>query len=250
MDRQGSFNQVAHDYDQSRGGRERAVGFAQQLAEGLVPGELVLDVGAGTAIVTSELAALGYPVLALDISPEMLSLARERLGARVAVADAAALPLATGTIPQAVSTWLVHIVHDPGAVFHEMARVLRPGGRWLVLPSRAPRDDDLMGQLVRQVDEAAGRSRDDSQTLAPLAEAAGFELVSEFAHREKRIWSAPAELADRLEGGMYSVTWSPELDATVRAVRRRAVETLRQMPHPKTPRERVVLDYVIEYRRR
>jgi ubiquinone/menaquinone biosynthesis C-methylase UbiE len=249
MDREGSFNRVAHEYDASRGGRERGLGFARQLAEGLATGELVFDIGAGTAVVTNELAALGFPVVALDISSQMLGLARERLGARVAVADAAALPIAGGVVPQAVSTWLLHIVPNPGAVFREVARVLRPGGRWLVLPSRAARDDDVLGRLVAEVDEAAGRGRDDSRTLAPLAEAAGLTFVREFAHREKEIWSSPGDLADRLAAGTYSVTWSPERDAAVRTVRSRVVRTLRDMPEPQKPVRRVVVDRVLEYRR-
>lgn len=249
MNREGSFDGVADKYDASRGGRERAVGFARQLAERLAVDELVLDVGVGTGIVALELAALGYQVFGVDISPAMLGKARERLGARVAVADAAALPFRTGSVLQVASTWLLHLVPDQMDVFMELARVIRPGGNWLVLPGRVPRPDDVIGGLIREIDEAAGRKRDDSGAMAAFAEAAGFELVGEFAHREKRFVESPAEVAARLETGLYSTTWSTEREAEVAAVRRRAVETLRGMPNADVRRERVVVDHVIHYRR-
>jgi ubiquinone/menaquinone biosynthesis C-methylase UbiE len=248
MSREGSFDKVADEYDASRGGRERAVGFARQLAERLALDDLVLDVGVGTGIVALELVELGYRVVGVDISPAMLGRARDRLGARVAVADAAALPFRTGSVPQAVSTWLLHVVPNQMDVFMELARVLRPGGHWLVLPGRVPRPDDTIGWLIREIDDAAGRNRDDSAAMAACAEAAGFTLMGEFAHREKRFVESPAEVAARLETGLYSTTWSTQREAEVAAVRRRAVQTLRGMPNPDTRRERIVVDHVIHYR--
>src|SRR5215831_3885334 len=138
----GGFDQVADVYDESRGGRPRAAGFAEQLAERLSLGELVLDVGVGTGIVAEELVGLGHRVVGVDVAPAMLARARQRLGDVVVVADAAALPLTTGAVSQAISTWLLHLVPDRDRVFGEVARVLRPGGSWYTIPARTPRPRD------------------------------------------------------------------------------------------------------------
>jgi SAM-dependent methyltransferase len=75
---------------------------------------------------------LGFTVVGVDLSPAMAQRARRRLGPVVAVADAAQLPVADAAIQQAVSVWLLHLVADRAAVLAEVARALRPGGRYLV----------------------------------------------------------------------------------------------------------------------
>ena len=100
---------------------------------GPVGGRRVLEVGAGGAQGSRWLAGQGATSVALDVSRGMLSQAL-RLTPRVALvqADAAALPLAAASFDLACSAYgALPFVADIVAVHAEVARVLRPGGRWV-----------------------------------------------------------------------------------------------------------------------
>jgi demethylmenaquinone methyltransferase/2-methoxy-6-polyprenyl-1,4-benzoquinol methylase len=90
----------------------------------------VLDVAAGTGLVAAELLRRGFRVTALDQSPEMLSVARSRLGARADLVEgsADALPFEDGSFDHLTFTYLLRYVDDPSATLAELARVVRPGG--------------------------------------------------------------------------------------------------------------------------
>lgn len=100
---------------------------------GPVEGRRVLEVGAGGAQGSRWLAAAGAQPVALDLSHAMLAHSR-RLSPAVPLvqADAGALPFAAGSFDLACSAYgAIPFVADVGAVFAEVARVLRPGGRWV-----------------------------------------------------------------------------------------------------------------------
>jgi len=90
----------------------------------------VLDVAAGTGLVSSELLRRGFRVTALDQSPEMLTLARARLDDRAEIVEASAesLPFEDASFDHLTVTYLLRYVEDPGATLAELARVVRPGG--------------------------------------------------------------------------------------------------------------------------
>jgi SAM-dependent methyltransferase len=97
----------------------------------------VLDVGCGPGVHTAALRA-DRPqriVLAADLSPGM---AREA-GAPSVVADAAALPVATGSCGGVLAMHMLYHLPDPQAAVREIRRVLAPGGTALV--STNSRDD-------------------------------------------------------------------------------------------------------------
>ena len=101
-------------------------------------GETVVDAGCGTGRVTERLLELlpGGRVVAVDASVQMLSVARERLGADPRVsfvqADLAApLPLEE-PVDAIVSTSTFHWVPDHDALWLHLAAVLRPGGQLVV----------------------------------------------------------------------------------------------------------------------
>ena len=100
---------------------------------GPVAGRRVLEVGAGGAQGARWLAGQGATAVALDVSLRMLRHADglSPVGPRVQ-ADAGRLPFATASFDLACSAYgAVPFVADVGAVFAEVARVLRPGGRWV-----------------------------------------------------------------------------------------------------------------------
>lgn len=102
---------------------------------GDVNGQRVLDAGCGHGPLFRELRARGAAVSGFDLSPAMVTLARERLGdeADVRVADLAApLPYADDEFDLVVISLALHYVEDWAPTLRELRRVLRPGGRILV----------------------------------------------------------------------------------------------------------------------
>lgn len=104
------------------------------------PGEHVLDVGVGPGLLAYDLARLVGEtgrVVGLDASPDMLKAAAGRLDAlpqaECVQGDAAALPLPDAAFDAAVSTQVYEYVPDMPKALAELHRVLKPGGRALIL---------------------------------------------------------------------------------------------------------------------
>jgi SAM-dependent methyltransferase len=91
-----------------------------------------LDVGCGTGLSGLALATAGWRVGGLDVSSDQLRLAKPRL-AWVVRGDARALPFASGSVDCAAGMFVHTDVDDFGALVLEVARVLRPGGRFAYL---------------------------------------------------------------------------------------------------------------------
>jgi SAM-dependent methyltransferase len=104
---------------------------------GEVAGRRVLEIGCGAAQCARWLSLQGARVVGLDVSAAQLGWARtldERHGTAVPLvqADATSLPFADRSFDLACSAYgAVPFVSDPAAVMREVARVLRPGGRWV-----------------------------------------------------------------------------------------------------------------------
>jgi arsenite methyltransferase len=104
------------------------------------PGERVLDIGSGPGFLVASLAdAVGASgaVYGLDPSAPMNAVARDVIGtrpwARIDDGDALELPYADGAFDAAVSTQVYEYVADIPRALSELRRVLRLGGRALVL---------------------------------------------------------------------------------------------------------------------
>nr|VFJ57279.1 MAG: Ubiquinone/menaquinone biosynthesis C-methylase UbiE [Candidatus Kentron sp. FW] len=107
---------------------------------GLRAGERVLDIGTGFGFMAAEMADYvgeGGAVLGIDLSEPMLEIARGRCGELPWVTfrsgDALALPVADGTFDVAVSVQVYELVTDLTLALSEMYRVLRPGGRGVIV---------------------------------------------------------------------------------------------------------------------
>jgi SAM-dependent methyltransferase len=85
-----------------------------------------LDLGCGTGVAIPELTRLGWTVVGVDVSEEMLSRARA-FGAELHRAPAEALPFDDASFDAAVSIWTHTDVDDFAAILREAARVLRRG---------------------------------------------------------------------------------------------------------------------------
>jgi arsenite methyltransferase len=148
----------------------------------------VLDVGVGPGLLALDLARLVGPtgrVVGLDLAPAMVAAATARLAAlpqaEVRIGDAAALDLPDAAVDAAVSTQVYEYVADMPRALAELHRVLRPGGRALIL------DTDWRSLVWHSTDTArmdrALACWDDHLAdphlpakLRPLLRDAGFEV--------------------------------------------------------------------------
>lgn len=129
-----SFGKAAPHYDANadlqRDVRRHALSLGMQCWPKAVD---ILDIGCGTGALFDDVHALRLPwrITGCDLAPGMCAVAINRQR-RVAAADAQALPFAGGAFGGIFSSLMLQWVSDPQAVFHEMARVLKPGGSAVV----------------------------------------------------------------------------------------------------------------------
>ena len=122
---------------------------------GAKPGDSILDCATGTgdlALVFKRKVGASGRVVGTDFCPEMLQSApakaeREGLPVEFQVADAMALPFADATFDVASIAFGIRNVDDPVKCLKEMARVVKPGGRVVVLEFGQPRG--VFGALFR-----------------------------------------------------------------------------------------------------
>jgi ubiquinone/menaquinone biosynthesis C-methylase UbiE/DNA-binding transcriptional ArsR family regulator len=148
--------------------------FDLQALAGLLDADWTVgDLACGTGQVTTALAPFVRRVIAVDRSRAMLAAARKRLGSAEHVdlrqGTLEALPIDDRSLDAGVMSLALHYVSDPLAALRETARVLRPGGRLLVI--------DLLEHERQEYRQAMGHvwlgfGRD--QMTGWLAEA-GFE---------------------------------------------------------------------------
>ena len=127
---------------------ESAVEKAIQQALGDQPVGRLLDVGTGTGRMIELLGPTAIQATGIDKSSEMLRLARVKLEAAgisssLRQADMYALPLGDGSADSVVIHQVLHYAQNPAAALAEAARVLRPGGRLLVVDFAAHEREDL-----------------------------------------------------------------------------------------------------------
>lgn len=103
----------------------------------LKPGELVLDLAAGTAVSTVELAKSGAEVVACDFSRGMLKAGAHRDVPKVC-GDGMKLPFADNTFDAVTISFGLRNIVDYKAGLREMARVTKPGGRLTVCEFSTP----------------------------------------------------------------------------------------------------------------
>ena len=101
------------------------------------PSLTVGDLGCGTGQLTETVAPHVHRVIAVDASPEMLDAARVRVGGQPNVdirqGELEALPIQAGELDAAMMSLVLHYSADPARALTEVARVLQPGGRVLIV---------------------------------------------------------------------------------------------------------------------
>ena len=176
---------------------------------------VAVDLGCGPGLLAVKLAQMapGLHVTGVDLSPEMLAQGEEHaasagLRGRVdfRLGDAAQIPFADGSVDLVVSTLSLHHWSDPVAVLDEIARVLRPGGAFLVADLRRDLAAPAWSLLwfathvvVPRALRSAGeplRSRDSAYTPTEAAELAAASTLTGWRVSRGPLWLV-------LEGSKY-----------------------------------------------
>ncbi len=201
----------------------------------LAPGDHVVDFGSGAGDFPLHLAEnapeeAGFHVTEMDFVTEALARGRVRLeehthapavfasndsvAANLDLSDGRGVPLATGCADAALLSLLISYLPDAERLIHEVARVMRPGGR-LVLSSLA-RDADISKIYV---DGIAELPPDRVRSLF------GEDGVREFAELQRWFLSDAARLLDLEEEGRFRFWDADELEKLVTAAGFEAVRS-------------------------
>ena len=153
----------------------------------------VLDIGTGTGRLLELLAPLVSAGLGVDASRAMLALARARLArpgfshCAVRLADMYRLPLPDGGFDLVLMHMVLHHAEDPAAALAEAARVLRPGGRLVVVDLAPHENAEALHRLAHRWPGFSDEAMRARLAKAGLAATDGRAVPGAL---EVRLWSA------------------------------------------------------------
>jgi SAM-dependent methyltransferase len=201
-------------------------------AANLQPGERVLDIGCGTGVVTrhaARMGAKGASFTAVDISPQMLEVARGAAAREGVTADwrqgkAEALPFRDGAFDLVLCQFALMFFADRSAALGEMRRVLAPNGRaalsvWQGL-DRHPFYLTLHNVIEQRLGISALQaifSLGDAEGLRAMVTRAGFRQVDVRSSTMTARFPNPAAfLAGEIEVDTAAIPEMRKLDARAR----------------------------------
>jgi demethylmenaquinone methyltransferase/2-methoxy-6-polyprenyl-1,4-benzoquinol methylase len=196
------FDGVARRYDLTNTvlsfGLDRHWRRATRAALAIRPGQRVLDLAAGTAVSTVDLARAGAAAVACDFSLGMLRQGRHR-GVPLVAGDALRLPFPDAAFDAVTISFGLRNVADVDLALRELARVTRPGGRLVVCefsrPTWAPFRAVYLEYLMRALPAVARRVASNPDAYVYLAESI-------------RAWPDQPALAGRIAAaGWRDVAW-------------------------------------------
>ena len=245
-DRGRSFGAVAADYAAWRPGYPAdVVAFLAGGAAGHDRPRRILDLGAGTGLLTGRLVAAGHYVVAADVSADMLAELSARLpGVPTLLAGAESLPLPDGDRDVIVAAQAAHWF-EPAAASREFLRVLAPGGAvgfvWNVQLATAPWAVELAGlQAEGTRDQTGDRPEGNQAIVDAFAAQLGADVE---AHRAEWVHRVPPEA---VVGRAASSSRVGLLDDAARETYLDSVRDLLDT-HPDTRgRDELEIDYVTQ----
>jgi SAM-dependent methyltransferase len=219
------FDRAAEFYDRTRAlPDEVQARVTELLAAELRDGRRVLELGVGTGRMALPLHERGIDLVGIDLSEPMMRKLVENAGGAMVLplvqADGLALPLRDGAVRSAFLCHVLHLIPRWTDVVAELVRVVAPGGRVLV---------DLGGgptAIGREVSEAFNRFASLDRPRPGCTDASDLDRA--FAgHGATLRLTAPitfcpsftiAGLLHRMEGNLFSSTWSLSDEARADAV--------------------------------
>ena len=215
------WDKLASVYDETQllaGGTYPAI--VEKLKGEFMPQDRLLEVGAGTGLLTLQVAPLVAHVICTDIAPEMLEKAKAKLAdfdhVDYRVEEAAALSFEDDSFDVVLCCNVLHQMADPDVAVREFHRVLRPGGKLLAI-TLTMGDMSLWAKVRTGIEYAvrfgippAGHSFKLS-TFSQLIADAGFDVVE-------------SEL----------VTWQPFPTAYVSAIKPEPITVVSGLPRSGT----------------
>jgi len=173
---------------------------------GDAPVQALLDLGAGTGRMLELLGDRAVRAVGVDLSPDMLNLARARIDERglrnvqLRQGDVYAPPVERAAYDLVVIHQVLHFLDDPGRALREAAGLLRPGGRLLVVDFAAHEEEHLRenfahrrlgfsGEEIVQLMKDAGLEVVESRRIAPAASEPAQLTVALWLARDPRIIS-------------------------------------------------------------
>jgi len=185
------FAQHADDWDAIRSLHVAESEVEAAIARALQGHELgrLIDIGTGTGRMLELFAGRAVGAAGIDRSPEMLRLARAKLGeaglgAELRQGDMYSLPFASGSADTVIIHQVLHFAQQPAAAVAEAARLLSPGGRLLIVDFAPHEREDL------RVRDAHVRLGFPDEAVTGWMSAAGLE----------------PRVLEHLEGGELTVT--------------------------------------------
>jgi ubiquinone/menaquinone biosynthesis C-methylase UbiE len=125
------YSRQARTYDETRAASPSVLDPLRAALAG-APGRRLADIGGGTGNYARALRDEGWDPVVIDREPAMLARAGAK-GLETIAGDAQRLPLPDGSVDAAMLVSMLHHVEDPAAAIAEARRILRPGGRLVLM---------------------------------------------------------------------------------------------------------------------
>jgi ubiquinone/menaquinone biosynthesis C-methylase UbiE len=207
-----------------------AVSYRVRFAESLMrlvgagSDDLVVDLACGPGTLALRFAPQVRRVYALDLTPAMLSRARQTAAKDLlanlefTLGDAQALPFPDRSLDIAVTSYSLHHIPDPARVVGEMARVVKPGGRIGIIDifaSEDPKAAALANRIEKTRDPSHTRTLAKSE-LAQLLGDAGLRVLGTEVEEPPRSFDHWLQVAGWHRGDRAYVEARLLMEATMR----------------------------------
>ncbi|MFH8382058.1 class I SAM-dependent methyltransferase [Kitasatospora sp. NPDC018058] len=156
----------------------------------------VLDVGCGTGSLAELVAAGGHRVTGVDLAPRMAARARAKLAAagvpgRFLVGDATAPPLQEGSFDVVLSRHVIWTIPEPERALRAWARLLRPGGRLVLVEGRWRETAEQTAPYVAGAERLPWGGGIGAAELAAVVRPLVAELRIEPLSEDAALWGGP-----------------------------------------------------------